>query len=140
MADRVEIWSPADREPGLLARALEGRAKYLAGAVCAALLTILLCLGLTIPAGYGLARFPVPGKEVLFLVLLLGLIVPYQALLTPLFFMFVQLKLHNSLLGLAIVHTPIQLPFSIYVMRNAFEAVPRELEEAAIMDGCNSFH
>ena len=75
----------------------------------------------------------------LFVVLLLGLIVPYQALLTPLFFLFVQLNLHNSLLGLAIIHTAIQLPFSIYVMRNAFEAVPRELEEAAIMDGCNSF-
>ena len=45
---------------------------------------------LTIPAGYALARFPMPGKEVLFVVLLLGLIIPYQALLTPLFFMFVQ--------------------------------------------------
>ena len=71
--------------------------------------------------------------------LLLGLIIPYQALLTPLFFMFVQLKLHNSLVGLAIVHTAIQLPFSVYIMRNAFEAVPRELEEAAVMDGCNSW-
>jgi multiple sugar transport system permease protein len=53
--------------------------------------------------------------------------------------MFVQLKLHNSLVGLAIVHTAIQLPFSVYIMRNAFEAVPRELEEAAVMDGCNSW-
>lgn len=105
----------------------------------AALITIALCLGLTIPAGYALARFPIPGKEVLFVILLLGLIIPYQALLTPLFFMFVQLSLHNSLLGLAIIHTAIQLPFSIYIMRNAFEAVPRELEEAAVMDGCNSF-
>jgi multiple sugar transport system permease protein len=116
-----------------------GLPTYFANSLGAALLTILFCLALTVPAGYGLAKFRIPGKEALFVVLLLGLIVPYQALLTPLFFLFVQLKLHNSLVGLAIVHTAIQLPFSVYVMRNAFEAVPRELEEAAIMDGCNSF-
>lgn len=116
-----------------------GLPTYLGNSGGAALLTILFCLGLTIPAGYALARFPLPAKEFFFLVLLLGLIVPYQALLTPLFFMFVQLKLQNSLVGLAIVHTAIQLPFSVYIMRNAFEAVPRELEEAAVIDGCNSW-
>ena len=116
-----------------------GLPTYLGNSAGAALLTILFCLGLTIPAGYALARFPIPGKELFFVVLLLGLIIPYQALLTPLFFMFVQLKLHNSLTGLAIVHTAIQLPFSVYIMRNAFEAVPRELEEAAVIDGCNSW-
>ena len=112
---------------------------YLGNSAGAAILTIVFCLALTIPAGYALARFPIPFKEVLFVALLLGLIIPYQALLTPLFFMFVQLKLHNSLVGLAIIHTAIQLPFSVYLMRNAFEAVPRELEEAAVIDGCNSF-
>jgi multiple sugar transport system permease protein len=116
-----------------------GLPTYFSNSLGAAVLTIIFCLALTIPAGYGLAKFRIPAKEALFMVLLLGLIVPYQALLTPLFFLFVQLKLHNSLVGLAIVHTAIQLPFSVYVMRNAFEAVPRELEEAAIMDGCNSF-
>jgi multiple sugar transport system permease protein len=116
-----------------------GLLTYLGNSAGAALLTILFCLVLTIPAGFALARFPVPFKEPLFVILLLGLIIPYQALLTPLFFMFVQLKLHNSLIGLAIIHTAIQLPFSVYMMRNAFEAVPRELEEAAVIDGCNSF-
>jgi multiple sugar transport system permease protein len=115
-----------------------GLPTYLLNSGGAALLTIVFCLCLTVPAGYALARFSIPGKEALFVILLLGLIIPYQALLTPLFFMFVQLKLHNSLVGLAIVHTAIQLPFSIYIMRNAFEAIPRELEEAAIIDGCNS--
>jgi multiple sugar transport system permease protein len=116
-----------------------GLLTYLGNSAGTAGLTILFCLALTIPAGYALARFPIPFKESLFVILLLGLIVPYQALLTPLFFMFVQLKLHNSLVGLAIIHTAIQLPFSVYMMRNAFEAVPREIEEAAVIDGCNSF-
>ena len=48
------------------------------------------------------------------------------------FLMFAQApKLTNTLVGLAILHTTIQLPFSLYIMRNSFEAVPRELEEAA---------
>ncbi|MFL6217369.1 MAG: carbohydrate ABC transporter permease, partial [Actinomycetes bacterium] len=73
------------------------------------------------------------------IVLLLALIVPYQALLTPIFLMFARLGLTNTLLGLAILHTAIQLPFSLYIMRNSFEAVPRELEEAALTDGGSSF-
>jgi multiple sugar transport system permease protein len=112
---------------------------YVANSGITACLTILFCLVLTIPAGYALARFPVPGKEVIFVILLLALIIPYQALLTPIFFMFIQLKLTNSLVGLAIVHTAIQLPFSVYIMRNAFESVPGELDEAATVDGCSSW-
>ncbi len=53
--------------------------------------------------------------------------------------MFAQLKLTNTLVGLAILHTAIQLPFSLYIMRNSFESVPRELEEAALTDGGNSW-
>jgi multiple sugar transport system permease protein len=116
-----------------------GLPTYLINSGATALLTIALCLLLTVPAGYALARFPVPGKEAIFVFLLLALIVPYQALLTPIFFMFAQLQLTNTLLGLAIVHTTIQLPFSLYIMRNSFEAVPRELEEAAIIDGASSW-
>ena len=116
-----------------------GLLTYVANSGITACLTILFCLILTIPAGYALARFPVPGKEVIFVILLLALIIPYQALLTPIFFMFIQLKLTNSLIGLAIVHTAIQLPFSVYIMRNAFESVPGELDEAATVDGCSSW-
>jgi multiple sugar transport system permease protein len=115
-----------------------GLPTYLLNSGGTAFLTIAFCLVLTVPAGYALARFPVPGKEILFVILLLALIIPYQALLTPIFFMFAQWRLTNSLLGLAVVHTAIQLPFSIYIMRNSFEAVPRELEEAAVIDGATS--
>src|SRR3954470_10575415 len=116
-----------------------GPPTYLANSFITAFLTIGVTLALTIPAGYALARFPIPAKEGIFVFLLLSLIIPYQALLTPLFLMFAQLKLTNTLVGLAILHTVIQLPFSLYIMRNSFEAVPRELEEAALTDGGSSF-
>jgi multiple sugar transport system permease protein len=116
-----------------------GLLTYLRNSAGVALLTVGFSLFLTIPAGYALGRFPVPAKEPLFVFLLLALIIPYQALLTPIFLMFSKLGLTNSLVGLAIIHTTIQLPFSLYIMRNSFEAVPRELEEAAMIDGGNSW-
>ncbi len=116
-----------------------GLPTYLFNSFATAFLTIAFTLLLTVPAGYSLARFRIPGKELLFVFLLLALIIPYQALVTPIFLMFAQLKLTNSPLGLAIIHTAIQLPFSLYIMRNSFEAIPRELEEAAVIDGCNTF-
>ena len=117
----------------------DGLPTYLFNSAATAVLAIVFSLGLTIPAGYALARFPIPGKEYFFIFLLLALIIPYQALITPIFFMFATLKLTNTLVGLAIVHTAIHIPFSVYIMRNAFEAVPKELEEAAVIDGCNSW-
>jgi len=116
----------------------QGLPTYLFNSLGTAVLTILLTLVLTVPAAYALARFPIPFKEVIFVILLLALIVPYQALLTPMFLMFAKMGLTNSLLGLAVLHTAIQLPFSLYILRNSFAAVPRELEEAATMDGASS--
>jgi multiple sugar transport system permease protein len=117
----------------------QGLPTYLANSLGTALLTIALTLVLTVPAAYALARFPIPGKEVIFVFLLLALIVPYQALLTPMFLMFARIGLTNTLVGLAILHTAIQLPFSLYIMRNSLSAVPRELEEAAVTDGASSW-
>jgi multiple sugar transport system permease protein len=112
---------------------------YVTNSLQVAFLTIILSLLLSVPAGYGLARFPIPGKEVIFLLLLAGLMIPYQALLTPLMLVFNKLGLQQTHFGLALIHTALQMPFSVYLMRNSFEAVPKDLEEAAMIDGCGSF-
>ena len=116
-----------------------GLAKYVGNSALVALITIVASLAIAAPAGYGLARFQMRGKEIAFLVLLAPIMIPYQALLTPLYLDFAKIGLVNTHLGLAIVHTILQLPFSIYLMRSSFEAIPREVEEAAIMDGCSSW-
>lgn len=116
-----------------------GLPTYVSNSLMTAFLTILFCLVLAVPAGYGLARFKIPLKEVWFVVLLATMMIPFQALLIPIYLMFAKIGLANSQVGLAVVHTVIQLPFSVYLMRNSFEGVPRELEEAAVIDGCNSF-
>lgn len=101
-------------------------------------MTIVLCLALSVPAGFALARFPVPGKEIWFVLILASMMVPYQALLVPLYLMFAKLGLTANHFGLSILHTILQLPFSVYLMRNSFEAVPKELEEAARVDGAST--
>ena len=113
--------------------------QYLANSAFVSLLTVALTLGVSLLGGYAFARFSFPGKNLLFLVTLAILMVPYATLLIPLYVLLTQVGLQNSLIGLALVMTMFQLPFSTFMMRISFEAVPRELDEAAMVDGCSTF-
>ena len=112
---------------------------YVGNSLAVAALAIVFVIVLAVPAGYGLARFKFRGKEVLFLVLLLPLMIPYQSILIPIYMMFAKIGLANTHVGLAVIHTILQIPFSVYLMRNSFEGIPKELEEAAVVDGGTSF-
>lgn len=90
--------------------------------------------------GYGFARFSFKGKNVLFILVLSTLMIPFQSILIPLFVMLSAVNLHNNLFGLALVYITFQLPFGIFVMRNSFMTVPQEIEESALLDGCTSFN
>jgi multiple sugar transport system permease protein len=86
-------------------------------------------------AGYGLARFRFRGQRLVFALILVALMVPFQALLTPIYLEFNALGLTDSRLGLIIFYVTFNLPFGVFVMRNTFAAMPIELEEAAHVDG-----
>jgi multiple sugar transport system permease protein len=89
--------------------------------------------------GYAFGRFSFPGKNALFLLTLAILMVPYATILIALYVLLGWIGLEDSLIGLSAVLIMFQLPFSIFMMRNSFEAVPKELEESAQIDGCTSF-
>jgi multiple sugar transport system permease protein len=116
-----------------------GLPQYLWNSSVVSVLTVLFTLTLSILGGYAFARFRFPGRDVLFLLVIAILMVPYVTLLIPLWVLFGELGLRDSLLGLAIVMTLFQLPFAMFIMRVSFEAVPRELEESALIDGCGTF-
>src|SRR6185437_8538979 len=100
-------------------------------AVAAALLTALVAT----LAGYGFALFRFRGSGAVFGLVLVAFMIPFQAVLTPLFIEMHKLHLLNSLLGLALFYTTFNLPVGVYVMRNSFLQVPRELVDAARVDG-----
>jgi multiple sugar transport system permease protein len=89
-------------------------------------------------AGYGFARFPFRGSGAVFALVIATLMVPFQAVLTPLFLELHTLGLTNSLIGLALFYTTFNLPFGVYVMRNTFLQIPWELSEAAACDGASA--
>jgi len=122
-----------------LTRYQAGIWRYLANSAFVSLLTVVLTLAVSLLGGYAFARFRFPGKDVLFMATLAILMVPYATLLIPLYVLLNELGLENSLVGVALVLTMFQLPFSTFMMRISFEAVPRELDEAALVDGCSSF-
>jgi multiple sugar transport system permease protein len=112
---------------------------YLFNSLVVSLLTVALTLLLSLLSGYAFARFRFPGKNGLFLAVLGILMVPYATLLIPLYVLLNQVGLSNSLVGVALVLTVFQLPFSIFMMRISFESIPREMDEAAMVDGCSTF-
>jgi multiple sugar transport system permease protein len=113
--------------------------RYLANSALVSGLTVGLTLAISLLGGYAFARFRFPGKNALFLLTLAILMVPYATLLIPLYVLLNRVGLQNSLVGLALVLTMFQLPFATFMMRISFEAVPRELDESARVDGCSSF-
>lgn len=111
---------------------------YIGNSLFVSLLTVVLTLLVSFLGGYAFARFQFPGKNMLFLSVLAILMVPYATLLIPLYVILNAIGLQNSLVGVALVLTMFQLPFSMFMMRISFESVPRELDEAALVDGCTS--
>jgi multiple sugar transport system permease protein len=98
--------------------------------------TAVLTATLTTLAGYGFAKFRFRGSGLAFAMIILTLMVPFQAVLTPLFLELNAVHLTDSRLGLVLFYTTFNLPFGTFVMRNTFEAVPSELEDSAFVDGC----
>jgi multiple sugar transport system permease protein len=116
----------------------EGIGVYLYNSFAVAGMTVIGTVVLSVLAGYGFSRYAFPFKGLAFGLVLAILMVPYPTILIPLYTVLGWVGLQNTLVGLAIVFVMFQLPFGIYMMRNAFETIPRELEEAAVIDGAST--
>ena len=116
---------------------------YFANSMIVAALTVLLNLILSSLAAYPLARMQFKGKRIFFFSILATIMIPFQAIMLPVYI--ITLKLHlidsvNNVMGYIGLVMPFAVSaFGIFLMRQAFLKVPREIEEAAIVDGCNVF-
>ena len=96
-----------------------------------------IALSLAVFASYGFARFNFRGKPAFQAFILLGQLLPTAAIIVPLFITLRAFGLVNSYLGLILIYTIITLPLSVWMLTSYFRAIPIELEEAAIIDGCS---
>ena len=101
----------------------------------AALVAVILGISLA----YAFARFRFPGRRPGLFVLLLTAVLPPVAFMTPLYIILGMLQIRTTLFALVIVYSAFAMPFSIWSMRAVFQAIPKELEEAAFLDGAGDF-
>lgn len=96
-----------------------------------------LVVAISAPAAYALSRFHTRSASPLTSLFAIGMGIPLQATVIPIFVMYQSVGLINSLVGLAIVYIAVQIPFTVFLLTGFFRSLPFELEEAAALDGAS---
>ena len=117
----------------------QGLGVYVRNSLIITVVTVAVSVVVCTLAGFSFSRFRYPGRTLGFMVTLSILMVPYASLLIPLMIWFKSIGLNDSPIAAGLVIALFQLPMGVFIMRIAFNGVPRSLEESAMVDGCNSF-
>lgn len=111
--------------------------RYFVNSVLVGALSTALSLLLGGAAGYGFARYKFRGSQPLSLFMLFSQMLPLTVLMIPIYFVLLRIGLLDSIVGLAVAHLILTLPVVTWMCRSYFLAIPKDLEEAAQMDGCS---
>jgi len=114
----------------------EGLLRGLTNIMIVAPTVMVITIIAAVPAAYALARLQVKGKNLLILALLASRSLPPVSVALPYFFLFSQIGLRATLIGMVIVHLTITIPIITWILTGFFAALPRDLEKAARIDGC----
>jgi ABC-type glycerol-3-phosphate transport system permease component len=101
--------------------------------------SVFAIVAVSAPASYVLSRIPFKGASLITTYFIVGIGIPVEVILIPLFTMMARMRLVNSLWGLGLVYVSLSLPFTIYLLTGFFRSLPIELEEAAAIDGAGPF-
>ncbi len=112
---------------------------YFVNSVIVTTATLFGTLALSSMSAYALSRFKIAGGKPIFYTFLIGLMVPGQLAIVPLFFQMREMGLLNSRLGLIIVYIAGGLPFAIFILAAFFKSLPSSIHEAAQIDGCGEW-
>lgn len=110
---------------------------WLRNSVLVSLAVTILGVGVATTAAYALSRFALKGRKTLLVLLLATQMFPATMLLLPFYILLAKLGLANNFWGLLIMYLSTALPFCVWQMKAWFDTIPKELEEAALVDGCN---
>jgi raffinose/stachyose/melibiose transport system permease protein len=113
--------------------------RYFANSIIVTVPIVIGSVGLSCLAGYGLARYKLPGVNLIFYTFLLGLMVPFQSIMIPLFYILRDIRLLGTYWAMILPSIVVGLPFGIFFMRAFFLRLPDELADAAKIDGASEF-
>jgi multiple sugar transport system permease protein len=134
-----DILGVAEEEEGFFARVRTKDAiQPLKNSIVTATLGTVLAMVVGVLAAYGIARFRAGGGILPFQILQLRMFPPI-AIIIPLLFMFVEINIWNTWLGLILLYGAVTFPFAVWLMRSFFAELPKEISEAAIVDGCTQW-
>jgi multiple sugar transport system permease protein len=110
--------------------------RFIGNSTLVAAVTVVITLFLAVLGAYAVTRLSFPGRDLLSRSILLIYMFPAIVLVIPLYAVFTQLGLRNTLPGLLIVYPATTIPVALYMLRSYFQTLPKDLEEAAMIDGC----
>ncbi len=111
--------------------------KWMLNSVIVSLSAMILTLLVDAPIAYAFAKIDFPGKQILFWAVMAGMMVPFQVLIIPLYQQFNAFGIVNTLAGTMLPR--LALPVGIFILKQFFEGIPSDLEEAAFIDGANRY-
>ncbi|GAB2539719.1 carbohydrate ABC transporter permease [Gracilibacillus alcaliphilus] len=110
---------------------------FMGNSFIVAVSTVVLCFILGSTVSYAISRFTFKGNAFIYLLFVIGLTIPLQSLIFPMFFKMHSLGLRDTLFGIILVYTALNLPKTVFLLVGFMKGIPKEMEEAAIIDGCN---
>ncbi len=112
--------------------------QYFFNSLLITIISVLFTAVVSVLAGYGLSKLKLRGKGIMLSCILAAIMIPFQALLNPLYIIMAKLGLLNTILSLILIYTTFHAPFCIYMMKNSFDTVPDALLESAKLDGAGN--
>lgn len=113
--------------------------RQLFNSVAISLATTVIGVGLACTAAYAFSRFRFPGREAGLASLLITQMFPGVVMAIPLYILLDKIGMLNSLTGLVLVYSTSSIPFSVWMLKGYFDTIPKDLEEAAVMDGASQW-
>lgn len=112
---------------------------YFFNTVIITVISVVVIVGVSTLAGYGLSKLKIKGKGLILACIMAAIMIPFQALLNPLYIIMAKMKLLNTMTSMILIYTTFRSPFCIYMMKIAFDMIPDSLLESARLDGAGSF-
>jgi ABC-type glycerol-3-phosphate transport system permease component len=115
-----------------------GFLRFVVNSVIVSILATAACMAMAFPAAYAFSRFRFRGRIAVFSLFGLTQIFPWIILVTPIFIIFFSLGLSNTYLGLVVIYIAVSIPFTTYMLFGYLETIPKEIDDAAVIDGCSA--